>query len=306
MALHDRKYMNEPPKPSMGGGMPKTFTAKYIVVCLCVYLIDILVEKQLTYNLCLNPTKFYEFEVWRLFTPFIMFSEIEQTVFRILGLVILYLIGIQFERMLGSRNFKNLFITICIGQVLVGVLVPENFNYGYFSGILSGLFVAYGLILGPKKMTLHLYFLIPLKLSGYMLIAFIVGVMVLLTLVNLYPWQIAVPVLGGCFAAYVFTSQYQRGQEIDIIGWFTRLIKPKKKNKAAPKRTIPTPPPMNSHQRNFSVVEDADEEEEVDDVDRYITEKVDPILEKIATSGMSSLTKKEKKILEDAKKTMGK
>jgi len=303
MGIHDRKYMSDDSqyRQSPFGGGVQSFTVKYIILCSVIYLVDVLLENALTKNLCLNPQKFYDFEVWRLFTPFFMFSEIERFVPRLLGLVVLFLLGPQFERMLGRQAYINLFITICIGQMIGGVLVPHNIHLGYFSGILSGIFVAYGLILGPQKMTLRLYFLIPLTLSGYMLVVFIMGLMVIFALTNMYPWQVTVPMLTGCFAAYVYTAQYQKGHYIDLVGWFKKKAKPKQKNvKQAPKKK---PTKMNTNQANFSLVED---DEEIDDVDAFIQDKIDPILEKIATSGMSSLTSKEKKLLAEAKKKMGK
>ena len=61
---------------------------------------------------------------------------------------------------------------------------------------------------------------------------------------------------------------------------------------------------MNTHQMGFEVIND--EQENIEDVDKYIKDVVDPILEKIANSGMNSLSAKERKIFEDAKKKMGK
>ena len=249
-------------------------------------------------NIASSLNKFYDFEIWRLFTPFVMFSVTENMVSRILELVILYLIGAHFEHLLGRKNYINLFIVICIGQMIGGVLIPHGYGLGYFSGVVSGVFVSYGLILGPQKMTLRLYFLIPVTLTGYMLIAFIIGLMVIFALANLYPWELTVPLLTGCFAAYIFTTQYQKGHPIDLLGWFQKKAKPKQRN-APPRKSGP----KNSNQAKFSIVED---EEDIDDVDAFIQDKIDPILEKIATSGMSSLTSKEKKLLEDAKKRMGK
>ena len=228
MGIHDRKYMsdNRPGGSSpFGSSGPKTFTTKYVIVCAVVYLADSLTNSALTKLLCLNPLKVYDFEIWRLLSPFVMFSDIENMVSKILGLLIFYMLGVQFEYMLGKKNYINLIICISIGQGIVGVLIPESYNLGYFSGILSGLFVAYGLILGSQKMTLRLYFLIPLTLSGYMLIAFIVGVMIVFTLIGYFPWKYAVPIIGGCFASYVFITQYQKGSNIDFLGFFAKKAK---------------------------------------------------------------------------------
>ena len=302
MGIHDRKYMSDDNhyRQSPFGGGAKSFTTKYIIVCAVIWMLDEILKSSLTLNLSLNPQRFYDFEVWRLISAFVMFTEAESFVHRILEMVILFLIGAQFEQQLGRKNYINLIITICLGQVIGGILIPHAYNIGYFSGIVSGIFVSYGLILGPQKMTLRLYFLIPLTLTGYMLVVFIIGLLIIFALANFYPWELTVPLLTGCFAAYVYTTQYQRGHYIDLLGWFKKKAKPKQKNVKPKKKTSA---PMNDNQAKFSVVE---EDEDIDDVDAFIQDKIDPILEKIATSGMSSLTSKEKKLLAEAKKKMGK
>lgn len=308
MGIHDRKYMSDDNyyQRRRFSVSTNSFTHKYVLLCGLIYLVDALTSQSLTTWLCYNSSKVSDFEVWRLFSPFVMFTQIqiERDVFRIIGLVILYFLGTRFEEQIGKKNYINLFIMISLGQMIVALLIPipSAIYLGYFSGILSGIFVSYGLMLGHQKMTLMLFFLIPLTLTGYMLAVFIIGVMVLFTLGDLYSWYITVPQIAGCFGAYIFTTQFQKGHHIDLLGWFQKKAKPKQKNvkPAAPKQK---PTRMNSNQAGFSIVE---EDEEIDDIDAFIQDKIDPILEKIATSGMSSLTAKEKKLLAEAKKKMGK
>ncbi|MCM8541139.1 MAG: rhomboid family intramembrane serine protease [Lentisphaeraceae bacterium] len=297
MGIHDRKYMsNDNYGKSSLGGTPKTFTTKYVIVCAIVILANALTGYALTDNLCLNPVAVHDFEVWRLFTAFIMFSGPHNEIMNLVILFVLYSLGNQIESQLGTKTYINLLITMCIGMAIVGILIPQSFPFGYISGILSGMFLAFGLFLGGQKMTLMLFFLIPLTLTGHMLIAFTVGLTIVSGLMG--AWFTALPILGGCFASYVFITQYQKGHPIDLLGWFQKKAKPKQRN-APPRKSGP----KNSNQAKFSIVED---DEDIDDVDAFIQDKIDPILEKIATSGMSSLTSKEKKLLEDAKKRMGK
>jgi hypothetical protein len=169
--------------------------------------------------------------------------------------------------------------------------------FGYIRGMLSGLFLAYGLFLGKQKMTLLLFFVLPLTLTGYALIGFTVGLIFITAL--FFQSATALPMLGGCFGSYLFISQYMKGTHIDFLKYF----KPKKKLKSQQQKPQKSGR-MNTYQKGFEVMSEGDEE--IEDVDKYIKEVVDPILEKIATSGMNSLTAKEKKILENAKKKMGK
>lgn len=299
MGIHDRKYMSDDKYGrSPLGGSPKSFTTKYVIVCVVVILANMLMNYELTRSLCLNPKLIYEFEIWRLFTAFVMFTGEHNEVMNFIVLFVLYSLGNQIESQLGTKAYVNLFITMSLGMMIVGILIPQSFYFGYISGILSGLFLAFGLFLGSKKMTLMLFFLIPLTLSGHTLIAFTVGLTVVSGLMG--AWFTALPILGACFASYVYITQYQKGQEIDFLGFLKKKAKPKQKNVNPNKKPSS---PQNSYQANFSVLDD---EEEIDDVDAFIQDKIDPILEKIATSGMGSLTAKEKKLLEEAKKKMGK
>ena len=277
--------------------MPQTLTAKFVILTGIIYLIDVMVEHKLLINCAFITESVHDFEIWRIFTAFFFFNPGTNLIFALVILFVFYSLGHSIEKELGSKRFLNMLICTSAGMALIGLITPVAM--GYIDGMLSGLFLAYGLFLGKEKMTLLLFFLMPLTLSGYMLIGFTVGIIFASALI--FSSSVALPMLGGCFGSYFYINMYMKGKDINLFGF----LKPKQKTKQAPKRNIPAPPPMNSNQRNFSVVED-EPEEEMDDVDRYITEKVDPILEKIANSGMSSLTSKEKKILEDAKKKMGK
>ena len=304
MGIHDRKYMADESghrRSPMGGGMPKTFTAKYVIVCAVFVLVDALTNYSLQVNFTLTSSKVYDFELWRPLTAFVLFTGPHQEIMKLVILFVFYSLGNQIENILGFKQYVNLLITMALGMFVVGVLIPDVVMVGYVSGLLSGLFLAYGLFLGNQRMTLKLFFIIPLTLSGYMLIAFTVGIIVLMTLVNLSNWFVSIPMLGACFASYVYITQYQKGSYID----FLKLLTPKKKPATQNTKTPPRKPTrMNTNQSGFKVLDE--EDENMDDLDAYISDKVDPILEKIATSGMSSLTAKEKKILENAKKKMGK
>ena len=71
---------------------------------------------------------------------------------------------------------------------------------------------------------------------------------------------------------------------------FTKVLpnmKAKTKKKKVSKKK------MNVLQKSFHVIKDDEA-----DVDEFISERIDPILEKIAQDGLSSLTAEERKLLE--------
>ncbi|NQZ56913.1 MAG: rhomboid family intramembrane serine protease [Lentisphaeraceae bacterium] len=294
MGIHDRKYMNN---PGMAGGrfgqMPKSVTGIYVAICAVLYFLGQMVDFEILLFNQQELTKSFEF--WRILTPAFFFSSGASIVMVVIELFVFYLIGKFLEGMLGSKRFINLLIACTLGSALFGLFVPACFSYGFIGGMLSAIFLAYGLILGSQKMTLMLFFVLPVTLSGHMLAGFSVGIIVIQCLFSQSYWLAGVSMLGACVGSYFFITQYQAGTNVDFLKIFKRGKKKGPAKKKAPK--------MNKHQKQFHIVED---EEPIEDVDAFIKENVDPILEKIAESGMSSLTAREKKILEKAKSKINK
>lgn len=291
MGINDRKYMSGPPLGGGFGNIQKTVTLKIVFICASIFLLDTLLKGQLSQALRFDTQAVRNFEIWRLFTA--AFFGNSTLLWVAISLFIFYSLGNFLENSLGANRFINLLLFSIIGHSFLALFIPVK-GMGFFDGILSSVFLAYGLILGSQKFTLMLFFILPLTLSGHMLVGLTVA---LIAFQSFSSWAYGVPMLGGCAAVYIFISQYQMGKSIDLL----KFMKPKPRPKNNESKARPFQP--NTIQRNFSIVDD--EEEIKDDVDSYIKDKVDPILEKIATSGMSSLTKEEKKILENAKKKIG-
>ena len=292
MGIHDRKYMSGPPGSGSYGNLQKTVTLKIVFFCVGIFLMDILLNGQLSQHLLFDTVAVRNFEIWRIFTA-AFFGNTVSFIWVALSLYIFYSLGNFLENSLGANRFINLLFFSILGHSFLALFLPVN-GMGFFDGILSSVFLAYGLILGSQKFTLLLFFVLPLTLSGHMLVGLTVA---LIAFQSFNSWTHGIPMLGGCAAVYIFISQYQMGKNLDLL----KYLKPKPKSKGGEAKGRPFQP--NTIQRNFSIVEDNQPIE--DDVDSYIKDKVDPILEKIAKSGMSSLTKEEKKILENAKKKIG-
>ena len=297
MGIHDRNYMNNGPQGGapLGGGLPKSVTARFVGISGIIYLLDIFTGGQLSsYGLYSQRAVFEGFEIWRLLTsPF--FLQPGAGIFIVLiELYIFYSLGNSVEIALGSRRFLNLLICCFIGVLALALFIPiAPAAGGFFGALLSAMFVAYGMVLGKQKFTLMLMFVLPLTLSGVNLVKLTFALVILPCLLGSYYWVIGLPMLGACGAAYWFMDKWRKGGDPDLLGSFKRGIRKKK----------PAKPKMNKFQKNFEVHK---KEDSADDVDHYIQKNVDPILEKIAKTGMSSLSPAEKKILEDAKSKIGK
>ncbi len=320
MGIHDRKYMNNNQygrQSPFGGGLPKTFTVKFVIIAAVLYFVDALLNGQLIGSQVVpGQLAFHSglikdnWEFWRIFTAFFLVSPGETFLSVVITLIVFYWVGNHIEREIGAKRYVNLLITTSLGMALIGPILPAtgtitvgdrtfplNEPFGYIRGMLSGLFLAYGLFLGKQKMTLLLFFVLPLTLTGYALIGFTVGIIFITAL--FFHSATALPMLGGCFGSYLFISQFMKGTHIDYLKFFKPKNKKNRTQQKPKKRGR-----MNTHQLGFEVINEG--EDDIEDVDKYIKEVVDPILEKIATSGMNSLSAKEKKILENAKKKMGK
>ena len=279
------------------GNIPKTVTARFLFICLGVYLLDALFQGKLSQFGLFSQPALKQFEVWRLLTPAFFHTNSGQFIWVLISFYIFYSLGNFLESSLGDKRFLNLLICSVLGHAFLAAFVPVA-GIGFFDGILSSIFLAYGLILGAQKFKLMLFFILPLTLSGHMLVGLTIGLISLQCLMGGEYWRMGIPMLGGCAAVYIFISQYQMGKNIDFLKYFKR--KPKAGNAS---KTKSRPYEPNTIQRNFQIIDD--KEAEMGDVDSYIKDKVDPILEKIAKSGMGSLSKAERKILENAKKKIG-
>ena len=70
MGIHDRKYMTDNKPPLSGGSLPKTFTARFIIISSVLYFVDLLMNNELFINLGFYSDKVKDFEIWRIVTAF--------------------------------------------------------------------------------------------------------------------------------------------------------------------------------------------------------------------------------------------
>lgn len=210
-----------------------------------------------------------------------------------MNMVGLFFLGRALEDVIGKKNFYLLYLgSGVVGgllQLLLGLLFSRNFGgpvVGASAGVL-GLVAAYA-ILNPEKEIL-LFFVLPIRARHFLWIAG--GISIFYILVPAYPGIAHGAHLGGLLAGVAYIRWIiQSG--MSLSGWqpfasrrprgLVSLRFSKSKSWQKPNR----PEAIESSNTDF------------------ISQEVDPILDKISAHGMQSLTPSERKILEAARSKM--
>lgn len=207
----------------------------------------------------------------------------------------IYVFGKAVEETLGPVTFFKLYLTSgVIGGLVqwIGMMIlPSHFG-GAVLGASAGLFgllAAFGAMFPTRQITLLLFFIIPITLTGRMLLIFS-GLLAL--------FGILVPDgnvahgahFGGMLAGLAYVRWIVHGN------WQMPKIKFLKQEKVFVRG------PRSSMRRPRGIPE---QEMELPS-EEFISKEVDPILDKISAHGIQSLTERERKILEAARAKMAK
>jgi membrane associated rhomboid family serine protease len=229
---------------------------------------------------------FYEFKIWQPFTYMFIHGSWIHIIF---NLIALWMFAGELEQMWGSRFFLRYYIFSGLGAgffiVIMNFIIYNKFGQAPVtigaSGAIYGILLAYG-ITWPNREVL-LYFILPVKIK-YLIIGF--GLMEffgsLSSAVGAGGNISHIGHLGGLISGYIFIM-YKRGgiqpeddtsknnNNIHLINEFLKKERLKRKQH---------------------------------EIDERIEAKkiIDVLLEKIARQGMASLSPKERKMLEWARK----
>lgn len=194
----------------------------------------------------------------------------------LMNAVALYFFGTDVEREMGTRNFCLLYFFSGVGAGLTAVILSPFSHLPTIgaSGAVFGLLTAYGVLFPNRVVSVVLFFIFPVQMRARN-VALFFGFLEFLFLVNDRGGVGGVSRMAH-LSGIVFGYLYMR-YEIYILDWVTAVegwILRREENN-----------PNGSGNK-----------------DTYITRTIDPILDKISKQGIHSLTRKERKILERAKK----
>jgi len=208
---------------------------------------------------------------WQFFTAPLLYNNVWHFGASIL---VLYLVGRDVEAIIGQRQFFFLYLFGAFsGELGHLFLMPSDCILFAATGGIAAIFAAYATILPELEMTTLLLFMVPVRLKMRR-----VGQIALL---------VAVALLIFDRSGSVSHSAYLGGA---IAGWFYAHL-------LGFGRT-------SFLQRAFRQRRADAERLRLMNADQFVAEEIDPLLEKIAQRGLASLSRHERRLLEQAREKM--
>ena len=183
---------------------------------------------------------------------------------------VLFFAGRELEPILGKRRFVGLFLFgMFFGGVAHWCITPDVPLLGMTAGVIAVL-VAFTTTLPELEVTMNLFFVLPVRLRAKHLAGALVGVCAIMWVAGTAPEISPVAILGGCAVGWLTARQLGFGNPL----FFQRYLFEKRQRTARLERMSP---------------------------EQFISAEIDPILEKISRDGMQSLTRAERKILDQGR-----
>ncbi|RJP59174.1 MAG: rhomboid family intramembrane serine protease [Candidatus Auribacter fodinae] len=276
--MERRRYSSSGGKGGLGMAGKITLVIRNLIIAnLLVFLIqsilDIFFDIRLGYLFGFVPQFFIKrFFIWQIVTYMFLHGGIFHLFWNLLGL---FMFGGDVERTMGSRNFLKFYIACGLFAAICTLIFQFNSLAPIIgaSGAIFGVVTAFGMLFPERVITLLLFFVIPVSAKAkYVAIAFSVLTFFQSFLLGSSTGVAYFAHLGGIIFAFLYFK--------NILNIRSIIENPSEK---------------------ISLWKPASKTEDDIPADVYISEEVDPILEKISREGIHSLSRKEKKILEKAK-----
>jgi membrane associated rhomboid family serine protease len=248
--------------------------------------------------LALDPRELAQGFLWQLITFQFLHASILHL---LLNCLVIYMFGRALEEAMGRGPFLSLYFTsgICGGllQAICGWLLPRHFGLGPVMGASAGAFglvAAYAARYPEQPLTVLLAFIFPVSMRAKYLLAFGAGLAVFGMIVpndNVAHAAHLGGLIGGL--AFMYWRMHFPGR---WLHW--RLLRPP----ARPRRLVKAAAvkrPAWARSQPTATGEELPPDE-------FISQEVDPILDKILAHGLQSLTPRERQILETAWQKMAK
>lgn len=283
--LEDRDYMRA---PDYGSNRWRTATAAILIINAVIFLLEKLAPRLIPSDyLGLSWAGLRHGYVWQLLTFQFLHANLLHIVLNSLGV---FSFGFAVEQILGMKRFLWLYLVSGVvgglAHALGGLVWPSHFgvltdalgNHFYVpmvgaSAGLFGLIAAFALMFPERDLTVYLFFVFPITVSARVLLGVSLGISILGVAIdtsNVAHGAHAGGILGGWLMLRFFAWQSRRA-----------LAQRERASESPPKKAFKS---------------------ETD----FVSKEVDPILEKISTHGIQSLTASERKILDEARKKMEK
>lgn len=288
MGLYDREYYREE-GTGLGLRIPETIVVRLILINVVVYLADQLLTLHLNAYLGAHVQSLTQPWMWWQFLTygFVHAEAPQHIIFNMLGL---WFFGKDIEDVYGRKEFLRLYLVLLVvGSVcwaLINRLQGNMFgDVVGASGAVAGIIVLYALHF-PQR-TILLMFVLPVP-------AWLVGVLLVVgdalgSLGSGAPGEggmnvaYSIHLVGAAFAFLYYRFGWNLGR-LTPSGFSLAWLKPR------PRLRVHDPGEAGEDEESRPAADD----------EQTLSEEVDRILEKIHQQGESSLTRRERRILEDA------
>src|SRR5256714_616649 len=208
---------------------------------------------------------------WQFFTAPLLYNNVWHF---IASMLVLYFIGRHVEAIIGQRQFLFLYLFGAFsGELGHLFLMPSDCVLFAASGGVAAVFVAYATILPELEMTTLLLFMVPVRLKMRRLAQIVlVGAIVLLFLDRTGAVGHSA-FLGGAVAGWFYAQLLGFGR----TSLLQRILHQRRVEKARLRAMT---------------------------ADQFVAEEIDPLLEKISQRGLASLSRRERRLLEQAREKM--
>jgi membrane associated rhomboid family serine protease len=187
------------------------------------------------------------------------------------NMLLLYLLGRDLESILGQRHFLYLYLAGAIGGELGHLfLMPSDCMLLAASGGVAAILVAYATILPELELTSMIFFVVPLRLKAKHLVYGVAAISLVLLFLDRSGTVIHSAVIGGGLVGGIYAHLLGFGRPSLV----QRFLQQRRSEAERLRR-------MSSEQ--------------------FITQEIDPLLEKISLAGMGSLTRGERRKLASAR-----
>ena len=206
---------------------------------------------------------------WKLITYALVHSGAQHF---FLNVGVLFFAGREVEPIIGRRQFLALTLTAWLmGGVVTWAAGGEMTG---FSAVAAAVLAAYSTMMPELEQRLNVFFVIPLRFRA----KFYALVVVALASVCLFTGTLAVVgpagILAGCVVGWAWVKQLGFGNPL----WIQRMVFERRQKESRRER-------MNAGE--------------------FVALEVDPILDKISRSGLQSLTRAERRVLEQGREKLG-
>ena len=259
----------------IAGGIPPVIRS-LIIVNLAVFLVQTILK--LFFRVDISPIFGFvpysfvnSLMCWQIFTYMFLHGGI---IHIFLNLLALWMFGGDVERSLGSRNFFKYYVGCGVFAGICALVFEFNSTIPIIgaSGAIFGILTAFGMLFPERVITLLLFFVIPVRAKAkYFVIAF-AALTFFQCLMSSGGGIAYFAHLGGIVFGYAYFKNFLS------VKTFFESFPDNIHAVLFKKKVTPEIPP-----------------------DIYISEEIDPILEKISREGMHSLTRREKKLLQKAR-----